>query len=90
MVVVADSGPLIVLAAIGHLELLRELYGRVLVPAQVHHEVVVAGDGKPGSAEVGAAGWIVVEPVEEGDPVCAGLAITLDPGEAAALALASR
>ena len=90
MVVVADSGPVIVLAAIGHFDLLRDLYGAVLVPAQVHEEVVVGGKGRPGSDELGSADWVSVESVDGSDPMFGGLRVTLDEGEAAALVLAVR
>lgn len=38
---VADSGPLIGLAKIGRLDLLRKLARQVVVPAAVWHEVVM-------------------------------------------------
>lgn len=59
MIVVADSSPLIYLSVLGKLELLRALYGTVLVPRAVFDEVVVAGDGvddRAGRREATAAG----------------------------------
>jgi predicted nucleic acid-binding protein len=38
MIVVSDSSPLISLAAIGRLELLRDLYGAIAIPRAVYHE----------------------------------------------------
>ena len=58
MIVVSNSGPLIHLSSIGQLNLLSDLWGRILVPAEVYREVVVAGEGLPGSREVAAAPWI--------------------------------
>ena len=62
MIVVSDSSPLITLARAHHLELLREFYGRVLIPRAVHEEVAVAGAGLPGAEEVQRAAWIEVRP----------------------------
>ena len=64
-VVVADTGPLIALARIGRLGLLRRLYGRVVVPPAVHTELAIDSN-RPGAkvlAGVFAAGWIAVETV---------------------------
>lgn len=58
MIVVSDASPLIALSAVGRLDLLRELFGSVLIPAAVYAEVVQAGAGLPGANEVGGAEWI--------------------------------
>jgi predicted nucleic acid-binding protein len=42
------------------LNLLREFYGQVLIPPEVHEEVTVAGAGLPGADEVRRASWIEV------------------------------
>lgn len=88
MIVVADSGPLIALSAIGRLDLLRALYAAVVVPRAVWDEVVIGGDGEPGSAEVRVAMWIeVVEAPKE--PLLAALLGEMDRVEAEALAIAA-
>jgi predicted nucleic acid-binding protein len=56
--VVLNSGPLITLATIGRLDLLKGLFARVYIPEAVYDEVVVRGKGEPGSREVDAAEWI--------------------------------
>jgi predicted nucleic acid-binding protein len=43
MKVIANSGPIIALAKLGLLSLLKELYGTVVIPSTVYHEVVVKG-----------------------------------------------
>ena len=60
MIVVSDSSPLIALARISRLDLLSLLYKRILIPAEVHHEVTVAGRDLPGGREVRLANWIQV------------------------------
>ena len=60
MIVVSDSSPLIALSRIGRLELLASFYGRILISAEVHHEVTVTGRGLPGAEEVRKANWIEV------------------------------
>jgi predicted nucleic acid-binding protein len=63
--VVSNASPLIILARIGHLQLLADLYGRVVIPSEVHDEVVVAGRGRPGSEEAREASWIDVRPITD-------------------------
>ena len=88
MIVVADAGPLIHLSAIGQLELIHRLAPEVLVPQGVFDEVVAAGAGLPGAAEVGAAPWIRVVTPTRGDVVAALLGGGLQVGEAQAIAVA--
>jgi len=88
-VVVADAGPLIALARVRHLDLLRELYGAVRVPPMVHAELAI-GAGRPGAkvlADAFAAEWIAVKPVVDAD-VVASISRLLDPGESEAIVLA--
>jgi len=65
MIVVSDSGPLIALAKIGKLNVLRELFGEIIIPKAVWIEVVERGKGKPGSDEVKNANWIKVIEVKD-------------------------
>ena len=46
MIVVSNSGPLIALAKIGKLYILKELFGEVIIPKAVWDEVVVGDRGK--------------------------------------------
>jgi predicted nucleic acid-binding protein len=59
--VVSNTSPIINLAFIGLLNLLPQLYGSILIPDSVWHEVVVQGSGQPGAAELQQASWIKVE-----------------------------
>jgi predicted nucleic acid-binding protein len=87
MKVVSNTSPIINLAWIGQLELLRELYGVIHIPEAVWHEIVAQGAGQPGAKEVSSADWIKVCAVENKHLVLA-LHQDLDAGEAEAIALA--
>ena len=58
MKVAADSGPLISLASIAFLDILRSLFQTIYIPEGVYQEGVVTGKGRAGSEEVAHAAWI--------------------------------
>ncbi len=58
MIVVSDASPLIALGRIQKIELLKDLFGNIIIPGAVLEEVVKAGDYLPGAAKVAAADWI--------------------------------
>jgi predicted nucleic acid-binding protein len=87
MKVVSNTSPLINLAWISQVELLRELYDTIHIPEAVWREIVVDGAGQPGAKEVSSAPWINVRPVNNHHLVLA-LHQELDPGESEAIALA--
>ncbi len=64
-VVVSDSSPLIHLSRIGRLYLLREFFKEILIPQAVYHEVVVDGEGRPGSRKVKESPWIRVMEIRD-------------------------
>ncbi|MCY4220914.1 MAG: DUF3368 domain-containing protein [Thiotrichales bacterium] len=89
--VVADTGPLIALARVGEIDLLRRLYGRIVVPPAVYTELAL-DSARPGAkvlAGVFATGWITVETVADSS-VRWELDQLLDPGEAEAIAFAEQ
>jgi predicted nucleic acid-binding protein len=88
MKVVSDATPLIHLAAIGRLDLLKELFQEILIPEEVYEEVVLHGRDRPGSVEVCEADWISRCHVPN-KAVLQALQTTLGAGEAACIALAS-
>jgi predicted nucleic acid-binding protein len=89
-VVVADAGPLIGLARVGRLGLLKDLYESITVPEKVLDEIAAAGR-KPGAAIISEnvrLGWIKVVPVNQSKSADR-LRALVDVGEAEAIQLAS-
>ena len=84
---VSNTSPLMNLAIIDRLDLLRDFCETVHVPEAVWDEIVIRGDGKPGSREVASANWIERHKVENEHLVVA-LREQLDAGESEAIALA--
>lgn len=58
LVVISDAGLLIALSSIHQLDLLNTLFGKIMIPEAVYHEVVLLGKGRPGEREVKEAAWI--------------------------------
>ena len=87
-IIVADSSPLIGLARIGHLGLLPQLAGQVVIPRAVYAEVIAAKPGAPGAVEVASQSWIQVRDADAA--LVAPLLILVGQGEAEAIALAQR
>ena len=85
MIVVADSSPLIAMGRVGQLEILRKVFGQLLVPEAVWKEVVESD--KPGSQEIATASWIERRTVTDSTWVNL-LKHDLGPGEAEAIILA--
>ena len=80
--VVSNTSPLISLAAVGYLDLLHELYGEIVVPATVLGEYEAGRQAHEPVLE--DLDWIRVVL----SPPDAALPENLDPGEAAAIAMA--
>ena len=84
--VLADSSPLIALAAVDAFGLLRRLFGDASVTESVRGEVMVRPD-LPGAHDLSQAiddGWISVRP----DPETGSDLVDLGPGESSTLVLA--
>lgn len=84
--IVGDSGPLIALAIINQLDLLRQLYRNVIVPQAVWDEITIAGAGLPGANDVRQLEWVEVRQPDASR--IQPLTILVDRGEAEAIALA--
>ena len=65
MAVASNSSPLIYLAALSDFDLLRELFGQLVIPPAVYEEVVERGVGYPVQEAVQhcLGDWIRVEPL---------------------------
>jgi predicted nucleic acid-binding protein len=91
-IVIADAGPVIALARIQSLHLLRGLFGRVCITRAVHDEILPSAVTFPDTESLArtlSEGWIEVihEPVAQGwKPLNPGV----DAGEASAIHLACR
>jgi hypothetical protein len=89
MPVVSNTSPILNLAIVGHLDLLRQQFGCIQIPPVVLDELKIAEE-RPGSQTIQAAitaGWIQVQPVSNRSFVQL-LRQTLDGGEAEAISLA--
>lgn len=87
MIVVANSTPLIALGKVGKLDLLKDIFGEIIIPQGVYDEVVVQGARKPGAGKVRKAAWIRTEQVRNRAMINFLLG-ELDRGEAEVLVLA--
>ncbi|MCX7112252.1 MAG: DUF3368 domain-containing protein [Proteobacteria bacterium] len=85
--IVSNTSPIINLACIGQLDILRRLYGTILIPQAVYDEIVRPDLNEPGSTEVRHSNWIQVHPISNRHLVEA-LKLELDPGEAEAIGCA--
>lgn len=87
MIVVSNTSPLTSLAAIGHFELLRKLFGEIHIAQGVWLELNKGGRRHPGSQEVEDAAWVHRHEVSNETAVTI-LGRDLDLGEAETLTLA--
>jgi len=87
VIVVSNTSPVTNLAAVGQLEVLQQLYEKVLIPQAVHGELTFGGAAQPGGTEVQTLEWIETRQVTD-RALVAALRMELDAGEAEAIALA--
>jgi uncharacterized protein len=86
--IICNTGPMIALAGIHNLEILKSLYDNVIVPEPVHGEILRGGKSFTGldAYKEAEAVWIKVTKLEKSpDPLLANL---LDEGEASVIHLA--
>ena len=85
--VVSNSSPLIHLAKIGHLDLLRYFFDKIVVSEVVYKECVIEGKGREDAKKIEKAEWIEVAKIMD-EKLKRALMIVLDEGEAEAITLA--
>lgn len=85
---VSDSTPLIHLAKVGRLELLREFFGEIIIPEAVYRECVLEGGDSEDALAIKNAKWIKVEKIPD-EKLKRALMLELDEGgESEAIVLA--
>jgi predicted nucleic acid-binding protein len=90
LVVVSNTSPITNLAAIGQIDLLRLLYGTIIIPEQVYTELVLkGGPNNPGAVEVRSSTWIEMRKVNNTALVQNLVSPRLAAGEVEAIVLAS-
>lgn len=85
--VISNASPLINLAVIGQLDLLKQFFTEIHITQAVWKETVIDGKGKTGASEIKNAKWIKVVRIEE-TPLLQLLRKDLDAGEAETIAYA--
>ncbi len=84
--VVSNSSPIIHLAKIGKLELLKEYFQGIIVPKAVYRECILEGNGHEEVELIKNANWIKVSQVKD-QKLVRLLRSSLDDGESEAIAL---
>ena len=84
---VINTGPILALVAAGHFDILRKLFAKVVVPYEVVQEVEAGGRTQFAREEFRATSWLDRRATATALPPL--LQATLDPGEAAVIALAT-
>lgn len=87
MIVICNTSPIFYLSTIGQLDLLRQLYAKIVIPMAVFNEITNVGNTDASARVVPTLSWIKTQSVTNQifvNTLCA----ELDPGEAEAIALA--
>ncbi|MGD9101305.1 MAG: DUF3368 domain-containing protein, partial [Anaerolineae bacterium] len=87
MKAIVNATPLIALALLERLDLLRQMFDEVIVPTAVYEEVAVEGTGRPGAAAIAQADWLQVAS-PDAVPTIEPMLLGLDAGEMQVLLLA--
>lgn len=90
MIVISDTSPITNLAAIGQLDLLRQLYETIIIPLAVYDEMVAVDKIVSGAVEVQTFDWIQAQTVVNAQSI-RNIQTThedIDLGEAEAIILA--
>jgi uncharacterized protein len=90
VIVVSDTSPITNLAAIDQLDLLQQLYTRLIIPTAVYNEMVTVDKLVPGAVEVQTLPWIQTQSIADFQQAIAirESQENIDLGEAEAIVLA--
>lgn len=89
MPAVSDTSPILGLAVIGHLALLREQFGEIYIPLAVLEELKTETSfrGVPAIQEALQDGWVISREAQN-KPLVTSLSVELNKGESEAITLA--
>lgn len=87
MIVVSDNSPLSLFLVIGKLEILKIIYGKIIIPQAVFKELQEFSELGQDISMIQEADWIEIQQVES-DSILNNLRDTLDDGESEAIYLA--
>lgn len=85
--IVSNSSPIIHLAKVGHLDLLQDFFGELLISEAVYEECITEGRNRSEVSIIKQASWLRVVPVTNQNLVSL-LKTEIDRGEAESIALA--
>jgi uncharacterized protein len=86
MGIVSNTSPLSNLAVIGEIQLLQQIYSKILIPPIVHTELMRLPEIQPAISTLINVGWLEIQ-LPNNLQLLQTLNQTLDPGEAAAISL---
>ena len=89
MRIVSNTGPIIELAKINRLSILKELAGEILIPPMVHRELLAKTGDEATLIDEALNSFIHVSPLPPLDPSVKTIIADLDAGEGHAIGLAS-
>lgn len=87
MRIVSNTSPISNLAKVGQLDLVRQIYGQILIPVAVYDELLDERAGETVITAVRSATWLEVQPVQNQELV-SELRNRINVGEAEAIVLA--
>jgi predicted nucleic acid-binding protein len=86
MIVVSDTSPITNLALVGHLDILQQLYGSIVIPQAIAQEIAAVAARLTDAPGILTLDWIHTRQITD-QVLIASLELELDPGEAEAIAL---
>ncbi|GAA6624277.1 DUF3368 domain-containing protein [Scytonema sp. NUACC26] len=89
MIIVSDTSPLANLIVVGHVDVLPQLFGAIVIPDAVYLELLANGENHPVTKTVMTADWLNVRSVSnQAQVMILERERRLDPGEANTIVLA--